>query len=746
MATSAVKVAVRVRPFNNREREEGAELCVEMKGKMTKVFNRETGQDREFFFDYSYWSHDGFKEDPETGVSLKENPGSIYADQQDVFNDIGIGVLDNAWEGYHCCLFAYGQTGSGKSYSMVGYGSNKGIIPIACEEIFRRITDRASPYIEFKVSASMLEIYNEQVQDLLQPPQNRVKGGLKIREDPKKGIYVENQVEEAVSSYEEISNVLEKGNKSRTVAATQMNATSSRAHTVLTISFTQIFYDEETGKPLNRKQSNINLVDLAGSERAGKTGATGDRLQEGSNINKSLSTLGKVITALAKRSSGGLGKGEVIPYRESKLTRILQNALGGNSMTTMIAAISPATFNYDETMSTLRYADAVKAIKNVAQINETPQEKLIRELKEENERLKAMVEGKYMQSGPGSEVIRMDEQQRLEFEKQIEELRKAKEEAEKTWQEKLKDHGSRISITPAVVTAPEKITRPYLSNLNEDPLLSGYIKHQFKAGRNVIGKKNPDSPPEIVIEGLGIGFNHCTVIYNEDVNIIPSEDPNLKTMLNGKMLTEQTILNHNDRIRFGNHNFFLFLDPDELGGNAFDWEKAVNEANADQVKGLLGNKDEEFKAKEDEMRKKLEAEWEEARRKMDEEKIALDKLLKSKKNEDTATQQALAEKEAELKARQRAMEDEIRQKEAKMKQHEEERSALERLKKLLTHAIQQINEANERAVLLGKNALFQPELYRVADANKGGVGTGLSSTQVRVRVTYPGLSEDFQIK
>jgi hypothetical protein len=151
-----------------------------------------------------------------------------------------------------------------------------------------------------------------------------------------------------------------------------MNATSSRAHTVLTIQFTQIFYDENTGKPLNRKQSDINLVDLAGSERAAKTGATGDRLREGSNINKSLSTLGKVITTLAKKSAGEAKRGEVVPYRESSLTRILQNALGGNSKTTMIAAISPATFNYDETLSTLRYADQVKSIKNKAVINETP--------------------------------------------------------------------------------------------------------------------------------------------------------------------------------------------------------------------------------------------------------------------------------------------------------------------------------------------------------------------------------------
>ena len=508
MSDSSVKVAVRVRPFNNREKAEGAVLCVEMQGKMTKVYSPEFT--KEFFFDYSYWSHNEFVEDPESGMMIKDSPSSNYADQRMVYNDLGVGVLNNAFEGYHTCLFAYGQTGSGKSYSMVGYGKNKGIIPIVCEEIFKRIDSVESNTLHGEVQASMLEIYNEQVQDLIKPPNERVKGGLKIREDPKTGVYVEGLSKTPCSSYEEISGVLDKGNNNRTVAATQMNATSSRAHTVLTISFTQIMYDD-TGKPQNRKQSNINLVDLAGSERASKTGATGDTLKEGSNINKSLSTLGRVITTLAKRASGSK---DVVPYRESSLTRILQNALGGNSKTTMIAAISPATFNVEETISTLRYADQVKSIKNQAIVNETPQEKLIRELKEENEKLKAMLEGKAIPGsagsgggGGGGGGGRINDELRVQYEKQIEELKRAKEEAERTFQVRAKE-------APKLMHADNskaKLLTPHLANLNEDPLLSGYISHCFKPGKNRIGKKNPNNPPDILIEGLGIGFDHCIV-------------------------------------------------------------------------------------------------------------------------------------------------------------------------------------------------------------------------------------------
>lgn len=739
MGDGSVKVAIRVRPFNNRERQEGAVLCIEMKGKMTKVYSPELT--KEFFFDYSYWSHDGFIEDPDSGMMVPDGPSSIYSDQRKVFNDLGVGVLNNAFEGYHCCLFAYGQTGSGKSYSMVGYGKNKGIIPIACEEIFRRIEEVESKTLHCEVTASMLEIYNEQIQDLLKPPHERVKGGLKIREDPKAGVYVQDLSKTPCSNYDEISEVLDKGNSNRTVAATQMNATSSRAHTVLTICFTQIVYDE-TGRPFNRKVSNINLVDLAGSERASKTGASGDTLKEGSNINKSLSTLGRVITALAKKSSGSK---EVVPYRESSLTRILQNALGGNSKTTMIAAISPATYNIEETISTLRYADQVKSIKNQAIVNETPQEKLIRELKEENEKLKAMLEGKMIPgsgAGSGEDV----EQLKAEFERQIEELRRAKEEAEKTYQDRVKDSENKIlsGLTPKVKALPSKrvLKTPHIANLNEDPLLSGHICHDFKEGLNVIGKKNINKPPDIIIEGLGIGIDHCTIERNDDsYRIIPSSDPNLKTVINGKTLTEPADLNNEDRIRFGNHNYFLFIDPEELSNNKYDWEYAMKEAHEEEVKLILGKQDEELKAKEDEMKRKLESELEESKKKFEEEKKQLEDLMNKKAPNDAAAKKALAEKERELIEHQRLMQEEMRKKEQMIKQHDENRLALEELKKHLTHAIHQINEANERAVLLGKNVMFQPELYREG----GGIAKGLQNTKVRVNVAYPNVSEDFKI-
>lgn len=732
----SVKVAVRVRPFNSRERQEGAELCVSMTGNTTKIWNKETSFEKEFNFDYSYWSHDGSIEDPATGLLKKDSPTSKYADQHTVFNDLGVEVLDNAWNGYHVCLFAYGQTGSGKSYSIVGYGANKGIIPITCEEIFTRIKLPQPKKIDFQVEVSMLEIYNEQVQDLLVPPAGREKGGLKVRENPKTGVYVEGLKKVIVNSYQDISNWLDKGNEHRTVGATQMNATSSRAHTVLTISFTQLFYDENTGKPLNRKQSDINLVDLAGSERAGKTGATGDRLAEGSNINKSLSCLGKVITALAKKSQPG-GKGEVVPYRESKLTRILQNALGGNSKTTMIAAISPASYNFEETLSTLRYADQVKAIKNKAIVNETPQEKLIRELREENERLKALIEGKGGSiggGGGGGGGGGIDDETLQEYQSQIEMLRRAKEQAEMTFQQRLED----MEKNKSQVVVKKEITGPHLSNLNEDPQLNGQIKHEIHDGEITVGKGGSS---QIVINGLNVGMEHCKIRYQGGKIILaPINDPGLKTMVNGQIITGPVELQNQDRIRFGNHVYFSFIDPSQPFNDQLNFEHAVHEANETEMKSLIGEKEAEIRKKEEEMQKKMQEEIEKAYKKMDEEKKQLEMLMSNKAKENEMNRSAMEQKEKELIERQRRMEEDLNKKEQELKEKEKERIQRGKIDQIVSSSLQVANEANERAGILGKKIRFKPEFYRAPNED-GTMGKGSEAMKMRMRLQHPALGD-----
>ena len=333
--------------------------------------SRKAVEEKAFTFDNSFWSHD--TADPH------------YAHQEDVYNSLGEEFLDHNFEGYHTCIFAYGQTGSGKSYTMMGTPDQPGLIPRTCEDLFQRIeaAQNETPNISYHVRASYFEVYNEHVRDLLVPSPTSGSGSsssgggaapyyLKIRESPTEGPYVKDLTEVPVRSLGEILRYMKAGDQNRTTASTKMNDTSSRSHAVFTIMLKQIHHDMETDETTERS-SRIRLVDLAGSERAKSTEATGTRLREGSNINKSLTTLGRVIAALADpKHQGGKGnkrKGDaVVPYRDSILTWLLKDSLGGNSKTAMIACIAPS--DHEETLSTLRYADQAKRIRTRAVVNQ----------------------------------------------------------------------------------------------------------------------------------------------------------------------------------------------------------------------------------------------------------------------------------------------------------------------------------------------------------------------------------------
>lgn len=298
-------------------------------------------------------------------INSKENSGAFTFDrvfptntpQHDVFDYSIRSTVDDVLAGYNGTVFAYGQTGSGKTFTMMGADINdeagKGIIPRIVEQIFTSIM-RSDGSIEFMVKVSYMEIYMEKIRDLLLPQNDN----LPIHEDKQRGVYVKGLGEFYVGSVGEVYEVLERGGQARAVAATNMNQESSRSHSIFVIEVTQ---KNESG---TARSGRLFLVDLAGSEKVGKTGASGQTLEEAKKINKSLSSLGNVINALSD------GKSSHIPYRDSKLTRILQESLGGNSMTTLIINCSPSAYNDFETMSTLRFGERAKTIKQKAKVNE----------------------------------------------------------------------------------------------------------------------------------------------------------------------------------------------------------------------------------------------------------------------------------------------------------------------------------------------------------------------------------------
>ncbi|XP_051928937.1 kinesin-like protein KIF1A isoform X5 [Hippocampus zosterae] len=611
MAGASVKVAVRVRPFNSREMSKESKCIIQMSGNTTTIINpKQTKDNKSFNFDYSYWSH--------------TSPEDVnYASQMLVYKDIGEEMLLHAFEGYNVCIFAYGQTGAGKSYTMMGKQDVKdqqGIIPLLCEDLFTKISDNTDNSMSYSVEVSYMEIYCERVRDLLNP---KNKGNLRVREHPLMGPYVEDLSKLAVTSYNDIQDLMDSGNKARTVAATNMNETSSRSHAVFNIIFTQKRHDVDTDNT-SEKVSKISLVDLAGSERADSTGAKGTRLKEGANINKSLTTLGKVISALAEVDSGpnkNKKKKKVesfIPYRDSVLTWLLRENLGGNSRTAMVAALSPADINYDETLSTLRYADRAKQIRCNAVINEDPNNRLVRELKEEVSRLKdllfaqglgdiietfrgsaAEIEGlkltnamtgmspspslSALSSRAGSIASLHD---RIMFspanEEAIERLKETEKiiaELNETWEEKLRrteairmereallaEMGVAMREDGGTVGVFSPKKTPHLVNLNEDPLMSECLLYYIKDGITRVGRVDAASRQDIVLSGHFIKDEHCTFTSSSgpqgEIAVVLEPCEGAETYVNGKRVTEATVLKSGNRIILGKSHVFRFNHP-----------------------------------------------------------------------------------------------------------------------------------------------------------------------------------------
>uniref|UniRef100_A0A803T3U3 Kinesin family member 1B n=1 Tax=Anolis carolinensis TaxID=28377 RepID=A0A803T3U3_ANOCA len=553
MSGASVKVAVRVRPFNSRETGKESKCIIQMQGNSTSILNPKNPKEppKSFSFDYSYWSHTSVR---------------AY------------------------CL----------ALSFVYFEQCKPCCVCCVRSFPTEILN--SFWICICLQVSYMEIYCERVRDLLNP---KNKGNLRVREHPLLGPYVEDLSKLAVTSYTDIADLMDAGNKARTVAATNMNETSSRSHAVFTIVFTQKKHDPETDLS-TEKVSKISLVDLAGSERADSTGAKGTRLKEGANINKSLTTLGKVISALAEVSKKKK-KTDFIPYRDSVLTWLLRENLGGNSRTAMVAALSPADINYDETLSTLRYADRAKQIKCNAVINEDPNAKLVRELKEEVTRLKDLLRaqglGDIIDTSMGSLTTSPSScslnsqvgltsvssiQERIMStpggEEAIERLKESEKiiaELNETWEEKLrKTEAIRMEREALLaemgvairedggtlgVFSPKKT--PHLVNLNEDPLMSECLLYYIKDGITRVGQADAERRQDIVLSGAHIKEEHCIFRSerNNNGNVIVTLEPceRSETYVNGKRVVQPVQLRSGNRIIMGKNHVFRFNHPEQ---------------------------------------------------------------------------------------------------------------------------------------------------------------------------------------
>ncbi|XP_051000425.1 stAR-related lipid transfer protein 9 isoform X2 [Acomys russatus] len=557
-----VRVAVRVRPLSKRETKEGGKIIVEVDDKVAKIRNIKVdsrsesfGDTREkvlaFGFDYCYWSVD--PEDPQ------------YASQEVVFQDLGTEVLSGAAKGYNICLFAYGQTGSGKTYTMLGTPASVGLTPRICEGLFMGEDDGASLPSSRSIKVSFLEIYNERVRDLLKQSNQNKPYTLRVREHPEMGPYVQGLSQHVVTNYQQVIQLLEEGIANRMTAATHVHEASSRSHAIFTIHCTQAVLQNNLP---SETASKINLVDLAGSERADPSYCK-DRITEGANINKSLVTLGIVISTLAQNSqvfsscqslssaasSGGdsgipsnasgssSGGGPArrqsyIPYRDSVLTWLLKESLGGNSKTIMVATVSPAHTSYSETMSTMRYAATAKNIINKPRVNEDANVKLIRELREEIDRLKALL---------------------LNFEL-IEKLTQDRTQKWSDWQALMEHYGVDINRRRAGVVIESSL--PHLMALEDDVLSTGVVLYHLKEGTTKIGRIDSDQEQDIVLQGQWIERDHCTITSTCGL-VILQPTQGARCTVNGREVTASCRLTQGAIITLGKAQKFRFNHPAE---------------------------------------------------------------------------------------------------------------------------------------------------------------------------------------
>lgn len=365
-------MAIRCRPLNDKEISQGHSKIVTInkeRGEIS-VARPANGENKQFTFDLTYGDD---------------------ADQGNIYVESSSPIIANVLEGYNGTIFAYGQTGTGKTHTMTGVIGDenlRGIMPRAFDDIFRSIQSD-SDQTQFLVRASYLEIYNEEVRDLLSKnPKNR----LELHEKPDSGVYVKDLSYFAAKSSDEVRKIMYIGSKNRSTGETLMNAHSSRSHSLFSITVERSELGADNKQHI--RVGKLNMVDLAGSERIAKTGATGDRLKEATKINLSLSTLCHVISSLTDP------KATYIPYRDSKLTRLLQDSLGGNTKTVMIANVGPADYNFDETLNTLRYASRAKNIQNKPRINEDPKDALLREYQDEITKLREQLNALNMGETP----------------------------------------------------------------------------------------------------------------------------------------------------------------------------------------------------------------------------------------------------------------------------------------------------------------------------------------------------------
>lgn len=580
-----------------------AKRSINMDGQTTTVYDgdaeEEEGEKKEFNFDFSLWSHFDMGNDALAGIKEDERYDRVNVDQNVCYTLIGAKLLDYMWEGYDVCMFAYGQSGSGKSFSMTGTGPKcgakwKGMIPRISNDNFVRskAAEESDPNISFKITASMLEIYLDDIYDLLIPKEMydiKTRKALQMQMDNVDGLS-----NLPVATEDDVTDLLVRGFGNQTKAPTGLNVDSSRGHTIFTLDVNKKVINPNAKKKAEREQvihTAMKLVDLAGSERTekvleitkdqlaklltekyGKSITVSDemmaqykaeRTTEGRAINNSLTTLGNCVKAVAKISGIADAKEREkqmnqISWRSSSLTRLLRTALNGKCKTIMIAAVSPSVTEYPETISTMRYASQIKQIKSTAVKKEAKltaeQLAMIKIAELEAKLAEALKSGGSGGGKAGGEDAEALKAQMAEMKKKEEEIARKEAEMEAQMRALKDEQKKRDAIRESGV---------HLVEIVNNPMTSGLVPTALPDGKSVVAGM-PGEGVTMVLRGIGVRAKHCVFTTKGDQCTLTPSDEKAQCMVNGKIVTKAQTCVHNDRIRLAENNYFRFLNPKAL--------------------------------------------------------------------------------------------------------------------------------------------------------------------------------------
>ncbi|XP_078380781.1 uncharacterized protein LOC144663646 isoform X2 [Oculina patagonica] len=529
---SSVRVAVSVRPLNDRERENGEECVVWTQGDEVRVLNPETGKEKVFTFDHTFCSKPNETAEPETKI----------------LEDVGQFVLSSCFGGYNTCVFSYGACASGKSHIMYGTDGTEGLTPWICKSLFKKAS-ACEDDTSFRAEISFLEIHKEFVKDLLGRRRNW-QDSLRIREHRELGVYVDKLTKHIVTDVNEVLGLIEKGKKNRSICSRASNSFSSSSHTIFTIRFTQARLEDDLPCEM---VSMIQLVDLAGSKSIHDECT--DNCSTAADVDKSLMTLERVMSTLASQDLES-GPTAAVPYKDSALTWILKDCFGGNCHTIMLAAVSPSASCHNETLNTLRFANHAKNIVNVPKVNEDSNVKLIKELQLEIHSLKERLKSGHVPSSLGVDKAEKKLQENEELMKRLTGIWEDK------WSKTQKLIEERaLAVTELGSALKFETDEPHFVSLGGGRLSIGVTLCPIKRGKTVIGVATETCKPDIQLRGKGIEPEHCIVEYNGDAVVMYPKAA--LCSVDGIPISEPTRLPQGCMICLGKSNYFRFNHPKE---------------------------------------------------------------------------------------------------------------------------------------------------------------------------------------